>query len=61
MVRSQVLICGGTGCTSSGSPKLQAEFEKQLELNGLWDEIKDFAKGLWKKTENVVKKLKNWG
>ncbi|MBR6406836.1 MAG: 4Fe-4S binding protein [Lachnospiraceae bacterium] len=40
MVRSQVLICGGTGCTSSGSPKLQAEFEKQLELNGLSDEIK---------------------
>ncbi len=40
MVRSQVLICGGTGCTSSGSPKLQEEFEKQLKLNGLEDEIK---------------------
>ena len=40
MVRSQVLICGGTGCTSSGSPKLQEEFEKQIAANGLEDEIK---------------------
>ncbi len=40
MVRSQVLICGGTGCTSSGSPRLQEEFERQIEKNGLQDEIK---------------------
>ena len=40
MVRSQVLICGGTGCVSSGSQKIRAEFEKQLEINGLQDEIK---------------------
>ncbi len=40
MVRSQVLICGGTGCVSSGSQKVREEFEKQLELNGLQDEIK---------------------
>ena len=40
MVRAQVLICGGTGCTSSGSPKLHAEFESQIKQNGLEDEIK---------------------
>ena len=29
--RSQVLVCGGTGCTSSGSALLIDEFEKQLK------------------------------
>ncbi len=40
MVRSHVLICGGTGCTSSGSKKIQAEFQLQLEANGLSEEVK---------------------
>jgi len=40
MIRAQVLICGGTGCTSSGSNKLIAEFESQIEKNGLIDEVK---------------------
>ena len=40
MIRAQVLICGGTGCTSSGSSKLIAEFESQIEKNGLVDEVK---------------------
>ncbi|MBR0537527.1 MAG: (2Fe-2S) ferredoxin domain-containing protein, partial [Clostridia bacterium] len=40
MIRAQVLICGGTGCTSSGSPKLIAEFEQQIAKNGLQDEVK---------------------
>ncbi len=40
MVRAQILICGGTGCTSSGSVKLIPEFEAQLAKNGLSDEIK---------------------
>jgi len=40
MIRAQVLICGGTGCTSSGSSKLIAEFESQIEKNGLIDEVK---------------------
>ena len=40
MVRAQVLICGGTGCTSSGSAKLIPEFEAQIAKNGLEDEIK---------------------
>ncbi|MBE7011170.1 MAG: NADH-quinone oxidoreductase subunit NuoF [Ruminococcaceae bacterium] len=38
--RSHVLICGGTGCTSSGSKKLQAEFDAQLKANGIEEEVK---------------------
>ena len=38
--RSHVLICGGTGCTSSGSVKLQEEFEARLKENGLENEVK---------------------
>ena len=40
MVRAQVLICGGTGCTSSGSAKVRDEFTAQLKNFGLEDEIK---------------------
>ena len=40
MVRSQILICGGTGCTSSGSVTLIEEFEKRLAENGLSEEVK---------------------
>jgi NADP-reducing hydrogenase subunit HndC len=40
MVRSHVLICGGTGCTSSGSPALRETLAKELEAKGLADEIK---------------------
>ena len=40
MIRSQVLICGGTGCTSSGSVTLIEEFEKRLAENGLSEEVK---------------------
>ncbi len=38
--RSHVLVCGGTGCTSSGSKTLQAEFEAQLKDKGLENEVK---------------------
>ena len=40
MVRSHVLICGGTGCTSSGSPALREALTKELKANGLSEEIK---------------------
>ncbi len=40
MIRSHVLICGGTGCTSSGSQKIKDHLEKELEAKGLSDEIK---------------------
>lgn len=38
--RAHILVCGGTGCTSSKSPEIRAEFERQLENNGLQDEVK---------------------
>ncbi len=38
--RAHILVCGGTGCTSSKSPEIRAEFERQLESNGLQDEVK---------------------
>ena len=37
--RKQVLVCGGTGCTSSGSKKVIAALEKALKDNGIEDEI----------------------
>ncbi len=40
MIRSQVLICGGTGCTSSGSQQIQDAFEVEIQKNDLQDEIK---------------------
>ena len=40
MIRAQVLICGGTGCTSSGSVAIQKEFETQIAANGLAEEVK---------------------
>ena len=40
MIRAHVLICGGTGCTSSGSVKIQEVFAKSIEANGLQDEVK---------------------
>ena len=38
--RAHILVCGGTGCTSSGSVKIQEEFVKQLKENGLENEVK---------------------
>ena len=40
MIRSHVLICGGTGCTSSGSIALRNALEKELEAKELTQEIK---------------------
>ncbi len=37
--RKQVLVCGGTGCTSSGSKKVIEALEKSLKANGLDKEI----------------------
>ncbi len=35
----QVLVCGGTGCTSSGSMKVIEKLEAELSANGLTDKI----------------------
>ena len=40
MIRAHVLICGGTGCTSSGSKSIQEAFEKNIEAAGLNEEVK---------------------
>ena len=40
MIRSHVLICGGTGCTSSGSAKIHEAFDEHLAKHGLADEVK---------------------
>ena len=40
MIRAHVLICGGTGCTSSGSGALIKAFESNISEFGLQDEIK---------------------
>ena len=40
MIRAQVLICGGTGCTSSGSVKLMEAFEQNLKKYELDQEVK---------------------
>ncbi|MBE6037409.1 MAG: NADH-quinone oxidoreductase subunit NuoF [Clostridiales bacterium] len=45
MYRSHVLICGGTGCTSSGSVKIQEVLEKELKKQGLEDEVKVIQTG----------------
>ena len=38
--RGHVLVCGGTGCTSSGSEQIIKEMEARLKENGLENEIK---------------------
>ncbi len=39
-IRKNILICGGTGCTSSGSTALREAFERELAAAGIADEIK---------------------
>ena len=40
MIRAHVLICGGTGCTSSGSNAIQQAFAENIEKCGLTEEVK---------------------
>lgn len=39
MYRSHVLVCGGTGCTSSGSTKIIETLQAEIKKNGLGDEV----------------------
>ena len=39
MYRSHVLVCGGTGCTSSGSHQIMETLKLELDKNGLTDEV----------------------
>ena len=45
MIRSHVLICGGTGCTSSGSNGIREAMEKELKAKGLEEEVKVVTTG----------------
>ena len=45
MYRSQVLVCGGTGCTSSHSEKVIAALHREIEKHGLENEIKVIRTG----------------
>ncbi len=40
MIRNHILICGGTGCTSSGSLSIMEALNAELEKNNLQDEVK---------------------
>jgi len=52
MYRSHVLICGGTGCSSSGSQKVQDALEQELKANGLEKEIAIVRTGCFGLCEN---------
>ncbi len=39
MFRSHVLVCGGTGCTSSGSERIITKLQEEIDKNGLSTEV----------------------
>ena len=45
MYRSHVMVCGGTGCTSSNSDKIAAAFENEILATGLENEVKVIRTG----------------
>lgn len=45
MYRSHVLVCGGTGCTSSGSERIIAALDKDIAAAGLDKEVKVIKTG----------------
>ena len=40
LFRSHVLVCGGTGCTSSDSPRIIEKLNEEIAANGLEKEVK---------------------
>ena len=45
MYRSHVLVCGGTGCTSSNSQKIIEAMEAEIAAKGLQDEVQVIRTG----------------
>ncbi len=45
MYRSHVLVCGGTGCTSSGSQQIAQALEEEIAKQGLAEEVKVIKTG----------------
>ena len=39
-VRSHILVCTGTGCSSSNSPKIIEAFERELKTQGMDQEAR---------------------
>jgi NADH-quinone oxidoreductase subunit F/NAD(P)H dehydrogenase (quinone)/NADP-reducing hydrogenase subunit HndC len=44
-VRTQLMLCGGTGCLASGTGEFQGALEKELQKQGLAEEIKIIETG----------------
>ena len=40
LYRANVLVCGGTGCTASGSLAVREAMAEELERRGLADEVR---------------------
>ncbi|MBO4264860.1 MAG: NADH-quinone oxidoreductase subunit NuoF [Clostridia bacterium] len=45
MIRTHVLVCGGTGCTSSGSVAIREALVKEIAAKGIADEVKVVGTG----------------
>ena len=45
MFRSHIMVCGGTGCTSSGSKKIIEAFNREVAAAGLSEEVKVIQTG----------------
>ena len=43
--KMSILVCGGTGCTSSKSPKIVEEFEKGVQERNLGDKVEVIKTG----------------
>ena len=55
MYRSHVLVCGGTGCTSSGSPQIIERLKEEIERQGLSEERNSISVRLYIYKLKVVK------
>ena len=56
-IRANVLVCSGTGCSSTDSPKVLAAFEREIKRNKLQDEVrvvKTGCIGLCERGPNVL-------
>ena len=45
MFRSHIMVCGGTGCTSSGSKKIIEAFNREIAASGINEEVKVIQTG----------------
>ena len=55
MVRAHVLVCGGTGCTSSRSAEVLEELNLQIKEHGLEGEVQTCA--YQQEDQNIVRQI----